>query len=414
MNLQELVALAYERAPAMREAMDRAGVRPGDVRSMADLARIPVTRKDALLDRQKAEPPFGGFLAVEPAQLERIFLSPGPIYDPQAPGDDPWRFAPALAAAGVGPGDIVQNCFGYHFSPAGFMFDKAARAVGAVVVPAGVGQHELQLRVMADLGVTAYAGLPSFLLALLQKAAELGVKVEPGAAPARDRIVLRKALVSAEPLPPSLREQLQGYGLSVFQAYGTADVGHVGYECERKSGMHLADGAIVQVCDLETGTPLLPGELGEVVVTVFDHSYPLIRFGTGDLSVYTDEPCPCGRASHRLLGIRGRVGEAVKVRGMFVHPRQLDEVMARLPEVRAYQAVVTRGESHRDSLTLRVALRPDIPEGPAFLDRLRDAVQGVVRVRPDIELVGPEAIPADAKRLVDERTWFSDSDAESS
>lgn len=389
----------------MRQAMERAGVRPADVRAESDLARIPVTRKDDLLEHQKASPPFGGFLAVPPAQLERVFLSPGPLYDPQGPGEDPWRFAPALAAAGIGPGDVVQNCFGYHLSPAGFMFDKAARAVGAVVVPAGVGQHELQLRVMADLGVSAYVGLPSFLLALLQKAAELGMRVEPGAAPARDRIVLRKALVTAEPLPPSLRAQLEGYGLSVMQAYGTADVGLIGYECAQKSGMHVAEGAIVQICDPETGAPLPPGELGEVVVTVFDHVYPLIRFGTGDLSVYTDEPCPCGRPSHRVLGIRGRVGEAVKVRGMFVHPRQLDEALARLPEVRAYQAVVTRDGSHRDALTLRVALRPDIPEGPAFLDRLRDAVQGVVRVRPEIELVAAEAIPAEARRLVDERKW---------
>jgi phenylacetate-CoA ligase len=359
---------------------------------VADLEQVPITRKDALIDLQRARPPFGGFLGVPERQLARVFLSPGPLYDPQGPEPDYWRFAPALRAAGFQAGDVVLNACSHHLTPLGFIFDEAARAIGCRVIPSGVGNTELQVSVAQSLRATAYCGTPSFLKIILDKAVEMGLD------PSTD-LSLRRAFVAAEMLPESLRASIQAFGVSVRQGYGTADLGCLGYECAELSGLHVPDEAVVEIVDPATGRRLPAGQPGEVVATVKSRTYPLLRFGTGDLSALDETPCPCGRTSPRLARIMGRVGDAVKVRGMFVHPRQLEDVMARFPEVERYQAVVDRVE-HHDVFTLRVQLAAG-----GEIRAIADAARAVLHVRPDIEVVPEGHIAEDAKSLVDQRTW---------
>lgn len=389
MDLTRLIHHFADKAPGFARRLEAAGLQPEDIRTEADLARIPVLRKEALVELQAQDPPFGGMLAVPLTQLKRIFQSPGPIYDPEGLAPDYWRWAEALQAAGFGPEDVVLNAFGYHLTPAGAMFEEGLRAVGCTVIPGGVGQQELQLHALHALQVTGYVGLPSYLLALLKRAREKGLQLS-----------LRKAFVTAEPLPDSLRAELKELGLeTVRQGYGTAECGNLGYECEYENGWHIPRGVLVQICDINTGQPLPPGQVGEVVVTLFQREYALIRFGTGDLSVLNPEPCPCGRESPRLMGWRGRVGDAVKVRGLFVHPRQLQDLMGRFPEIQRWQAVVTR-EEHIDRLTLRVVAPQADPTLPT---RLQEAAREVLKLRVEVEL--SEHLSEDAKPLEDRREW---------
>lgn len=375
-RLAKVVAHAFAHSPAQRERLAAADVDPAAVAGPASLVRVPVMRKSELGSLQAEQRPFGGLLGGEVGDLARIFLSPGDLYDPQGAGPDYWRFGRALAAAGFGRGDIVLNCFSYHLSPAGFIFDAAARACGAVVIPAGVGQMEMQLKVLADTGANAFVGLPSYLLALLERGASF-----------------TKAFVSAEPLPPSLRARLEAYGVAVFQGYGTADLGLVAYECTAKQGMHLDEGVILEICDPD-GQPVTAGEIGEVVVTLLDPTYPLIRFGTGDLSALVTEPCSCGRASLRMRGWLGRANDVVKVRGMFVYPRQLEEAMSGFAG--RWQAVVERDESYRDRLILQV-------EGPA--DGVGEAVRSATRLNAEVVQVAEGTILPGAPALDDRRRW---------
>ncbi len=389
MDVHALVRHFYERAPGFARRLETAGLTPDDIRTEEDLAKIPVLRKEDLVELQAQDPPFGGLLAVPLNRLKRIFQSPGPIYDPEGLAPDYWRWSQALKAAGFGPEDVVINAFGYHLTPAGAMFEEGLRAVGCTVIPGGVGQQELQIQAMHALGVTGYVGLPSYLLALLKKAEEMGLTLQ-----------VRKAFVTAEPLPDSLREALHQRGVEVVrQGYGTAECGNLGYECVYEDGWHVPEGVLVQICDINTGQPLPPGQVGEVVVTLDQKEYALIRFGTGDLSVLNTEPCKCGRSSPRLMGWRGRVGDAVKVRGLFVHPRQLQDLMRRFPQVSRWQAVVTR-EAHLDRLTLKIV----VAEGEEGLeDALKQAAREVLKLRVEVEPV--EDIPEDAKPLLDTRTW---------
>ena len=396
-SLREVVEHAYRHAPAVRERFSQAGLSPQAIQAPDDLVRLPVLRKDELPARQAASLPFGGLLGTGVAGLERIFMSPGPIYDPQPPGADPWRMRPSLEAAEFVAGDVVLNTFSYHLSPAGFMFDKALTAIGCVVVPAGVGNQELAIRAAKDLRVTGYAGVPSYLLALLQKAQELGLRV-PG------DLALTKAYVTAEMLPEALRRTLADrYGISVAQGYGTADVGAIAHECGERAGMHLDAGIIVELLDPGSGQPVPPGEPGEVVVTLLDPSYPLLRFGTGDLSRLLPGACPCGDPAPRLAGVLGRVGEAVKVRGMFVHPRQLDEVVRPFPASR-WQAVVTQVDGV-DELRLLVEPAEGQDWEPGTQARLSEHARSELRVRIAVEVVPPGSIAADAKRIDDRRQW---------
>ena len=388
-SLSDLIAHLADRAPAFARRLEAAGLSPADIRSEADLSRIPVLRKDDLLDLQAQEPPFGGLLAVDIGALKRVFQSPGPIYEPEADRADYWRWASALEAAGFRAGDVVLNAFGYHLTPAGAMFEEGLRAVGCTVLPGGVGNQEQQVRAMHALGVNGYVGLPSYLKALLDKADQLGLPLK-----------VEKAFVTAEPLPPSLRAELQSRGVAtVRQGYGTAECGNLGYECEAEDGWHIPDDVIVQICDLNSGQPVPPGEVGEVVVTVLHEEYALVRFGTGDLSALNTAPCPCGRTNPRLVGWLGRVGDAVKVRGMFLHPRQLRDLMARFPEVVRWQAVITR-EAHKDYLTLEVVA----PDAPTDLEeRLTAAARDALKFRLQVRRVAD--LPADAKPIRDTRTW---------
>ncbi len=399
-RVREIVRYAYENAPGFRRLMESAGLTPDDVQGVDDLERVPVLSKDKLVELQRQDPPFGGFLAVSLSQLKHIFLSPGPLYEPHGP-DEGWveGAAEVFRAAGFGPGDVVVNTFAYHLVPAGLHLDAALQAVGCTVVPAGVGNTDLQVMILRDLQVTGYVGTPSFLMTLLKKAEEKGLNV-------REDLALKHTLFTAEPYPPSLRRTFEEeYGLRTTQAYGTADLGLVAYECEAVSGLHISDAVVLEIVDPATGKRQPPGEAGEIVVTNFSRTYPLIRFGTGDLSAITEEPCACGRPGPRLLGIMGRVGDAVKVRGMFVHPNQLRAVAARFPAVARLQAVVTRPE-HRDELTLRVELGDPNADREALSQALATAVREVCRVRADhIAFVEPGTIPEDAKLIVDERTW---------
>lgn len=389
-RLPSLVAAA-ERVPAFRDRLLAAGVEPGELTSIDALERVPVLTKDDLLEVQAAAPPFGGLLAAE-ATLRRIFQSPGPLYEPELDEPDPWRWAPALAAAGFGPDDVVLNTSGYHLTPLGAMFEEAVRALGGTVIPAGVGNLELQVQASVDLGATAYIGLPSYLKALLEKADELG---------SAGRLRFQRAFVAAEPLPPSLRNWLEERVPVVRQGYGTAEAGNLGYECERKTGFHVPDDALVQVCSLDTGRALWNGEEGQVVATLFRADYPLVRLGTGDLSAFMSEPCDCGRETPRLAGWLGRVGEAVKVRGMFLHPRQIRSVMSEIPEVALYRFVVER-EEHRDAL--RCEFVPAAGADAATLaDAVRERVRSALRFNAGVEPV--ESLEADSPVLVDTRTW---------
>ncbi len=396
-SVQRAIRRAYRNAPGFRARMEAAGLRPRDLRTPAELRHLPVLRKDDLLQRQQADPPFGGLLMGPMERLRRIFQSPGPLYEPEPPIPDPWRWAPALRAAGFEPGDRVLIAFSYHLSPAGAMFEEALKVIGCPILPGGIGQQELQLQALRALRITGYIGLPSYLYNLLERA------VAAGWDPHRD-LFLRKAFVTAEPLPPSLRQDLQQFGLAVRQGYGTAECGCLGYECEQEDGLHVPEDAYVEICDPQSGEPVPPGEIGEIVVTLFHPVYALIRFGTGDLSRWVLEPCPCGRPTPRLGGILGRVGEAVKVRGMFLHPRQMEAIFARFPEVLAYQAVIDR-EAHVDRLTFRVALREGTPDPESVRARLREAIRDGLRFQAEVVWVPAEELPAGSPRVVDLRRW---------
>jgi phenylacetate-CoA ligase len=375
--------------------MEAAGLRPAHVRTLEDLARLPVIKKAAMPDLQGGDPPFGGFATVSSPDLHWVFVSPGPIYEPFARRDaSPWRAEVALAAGGFRPGDRVVNTFLYHLTPSAHLIDRGLALLGCTIVPTGPGNTDLQVKTIRDLRVTGYVGTPSFLVTILKHAEGRGL----------ERLPLEVAHVGAEALPPSLRRTLEeGYGILTRQSFGTADLGLVAYECREADGMHVMEDVILEICDPETGVPLAPGEVGEIVCTVHHRAYPMIRFATGDLSVLTAAPCPCGRTSPRMLGWRGRADEVTKVRGMFVHPRQVDEVVARFPAVTRAQALVTR-EGHQDGLALLVELGQGGDPG-AVQAGLVEGIREVMKIRGAVRVVPPGTIPADAKKIEDRRTW---------
>jgi len=391
-RLSAAVARAWENAPGARRALEQAGLAPGDVRGLDDLTRLPVTRKDALPGLQAAEPPFGGLAGASIGHLARIYQSPGPIYDPQGHDGDFWRFRHGLAAAGFRRGDVVLNSASYHLTPLGFMFDGAARALGCAVIPAGVGQTELQLKAAAHLRATAYTGTPSFLFQLLSRAAETATP-----------LVLEVAFVAAEMLPESLRADIEAFGVRCRQGYGTADLGCLAYECAALGGWHLHPDALVEVLDLETGLPAEPGQPGEIVATIFEEAYPLLRFATGDIGALAPPgPCACGRVAPKLAGLLGRVGDAVKVKGMFVRGGQMEAVLKRFPEAGRFRAVVTR-EQHVDRLSYEV--ESDRPGDAALAAALAEALREELKVRGEVTLLARGALPEGSRKIDDRRTW---------
>jgi phenylacetate-CoA ligase len=386
---------AAQGTPAFAELLR--GVDAGAISSRAALAALPVTRKHELLERQKAQraqDPFGGFSAIgwqalglRPAR--RVFQSPGPIYEPEGAAPDYWRMARALHAAGLRAGDLVHNSFSYHLTPAGSMMETGAHALGCTVFAGGVGNTELQLQAMQELKPQAYIGTPSFLRILLEKADELGVALPS----------LTKASVGGEAFPPALRDLLAARGIAGYQSYGTADLGLIAYETSARQGLVLDEGVIVEIVRPGTGDPVADGEVGEVVVTTLNPDYPLIRFGTGDLSALLPGPCPTGRTAPRIKGWLGRADQTAKVRGMFVHPSQVAEVLRRHAETGKARLVI-EGEMANDRMTLQVECSSQ-PAGLA--EALAQSLRDVTKLRGEVLLCEPGSLPNDGKVIEDRR-----------
>lgn len=353
---------------------------------------IPVLKKGDLTRIQSKQPPFGGLFVSEIYEAVRIFLSPGPIYDVQGTEGDFWRFAEALETAGFGPGDIVQNTFSYHLSPAGMMFDSALRKLGATVIPAGVGNTDLQVQVLRDCQVTGYVGTPSFLATLLARAKDQGYRMG-------QELQLQKTFFTAEKLAPSLRREWEDLGIRIFEGYGTADAGCIAYEDGTHPGLKVASSVYLEICDPSTGKSVPVGEIGEVVVTVLDRAYPLIRFGTGDLSNWLPES-----AGTYISGVLGRVGDGVKVRGMFVHLKQFAPVLEKAAWVSYYQAVVTR-EGTLDQFTIYLENEGVVKTGEETLTTLKEALRERIRVKPELKIVPPGTLARNEPQLRDKRSW---------
>ncbi len=371
------------------------GVKAADVNSRAALARLPVTRKHELLARQQTERAnnvFGGFAAIGVgASMPRVFASPGPIYEPEGVGKDYWRMARALFAAGFRSGELVHNCFSYHFTPAGSMMESGAHALGCTVFPGGTGQTEQQLQAMLELRPSGYSGTPSFLKILMEKATESQTSLP----------FLRKALVSGEAFPPSLRDWMTARGVAAYQCYATADIGLIAYETSAREGLVLDEGVIVEIVRPGTGDPVAEGEVGELVVTSLNPDYPLIRFGTGDLTAVLPGHCPTGRTNQRIKGWMGRADQTTKVRGMFVHPGQVDQVVKRFPEVAKARLVVS-GEMANDQLHLHV----ETAQASEVLQAaLAQAVRDITKLRADVVMVLPGSLANDGKVIEDARTY---------
>lgn len=361
------------------------------ITTRAALAKLPVTRKSELLEAQRARKPFGGLNATPPSGLARIFMSPGPIYDPEGRRPDFWRTARTLHAAGFRAGDVVLNCFSYHLTPAGSMLETGLHHLGCAVIPGGVGQTEMQARAIADLEPSGYVGTPSFLKLILEKCDELGL---PCAS-------IKRALVSGEAFMPVVRTLLADRGIAGFQAYGTADLGMIAYETEAREGLVMNEELILEIVRPGTGDPLADGDVGEVVVTTFNADYPLVRFATGDLSAVLQGESPCGRTNARIKGWMGRADQTTKVRGMFVHPHQVAEVLRRHGLARG--RLVVGNEAGEDRMTLRV-------EGEATRDaNLATAIEGTLRelmkVRGEVKFVSPGSLPNDGKVIEDARAY---------
>ena len=375
---------------------------PDAVATRAALAALPVTRKHELLERQVATrtsstgwDPFGGFSAIGWRALgsvrgaRRVYQSPGPIYEPEGQAADYWRCARAMRAAGFAPGDLVHNSFSYHLTPGAWFMESGAQALGCTTFPGGVGNTELQLQAMAELRADAYSGTPSFLRILLEKAAETGVALPH----------LKKALVSGEAFPAALRDWLIERGVAGYQCYATADVGLIAYETSARQGLVVDEGVLVEIVRPGTGDPVPDGEVGEVVVTALQADYPLLRFGTGDLSAVLAGPCPTGRTNMRIKGWLGRADQTAKVRGMFVHPSQVAEVLRRHPEVNRARLVV-EGEMANDRMTLKV----EAASAPAGLaEAVAASTRDVTKLRADVQLCTPGTLPNDGKVIEDLR-----------
>ena len=387
-KLPRLVAHAKERAHYFFERL--AGVNPYDVHSREALAKLPVTRKSDLHDTQEKMPPFGGLCAMPLTALRHVFCSPGPIYEPEGRGQDPWRMARALHAAGFRPGELVHNCFSYHFTPGAFIFEGGAAKLGCPVFPGGTGQTEQQVQAMAALKPAGYVGTPSFLKIILERATEMGVELPS----------LKKALVSGEALPPSLRKWFAERGITVRQCYATADLGLISYESEAEEGMILDEELILEIVRPGTGEPVPEGEVGEVVITNFNLEYPLIRFATGDMSAILPGKSPCGRSNVRIKGWMGRADQTTKVKGMFVHPGQINDVAKRHAEVKRARLVVDNPEGN-DRMTLKCEAAASDVLKDALLTTLRD----VTKLRGEVEFVAAGSLPNDGKVIEDVRKY---------
>jgi phenylacetate-coenzyme A ligase PaaK-like adenylate-forming protein len=363
------------------------GLNPADYCDAASLAGLPVLRKSELGKAQAANPPFGGFTTKPASGFGHVFQSPGPIYEPGGLDKDWWRFGRVLHAVGIGPGDIVQNCFGYHLTPAGMLFESGARAVGAAVLPAGTGQSELQVTAARDVGVTAYAGTPDFLKVILDKANEMGVTLG-----------ITKATVGGGALFPSLRAEYADRGISCLQSYATADLGNIAYESSAMEGMIVDEHVIVEIVTPGTGDPVPEGEVGEVVVTSLNPDYPLIRFATGDLSAVMTGQSPCGRTNMRIKGWMGRADQTTKIKGMFVRPEQVAALVAKHDEISKARVIASR-QGEMDVMTVQIEASGG--DELAFAATIKD----VLKLKGAIEVVAPGTLPKDGLVIEDKRSY---------
>jgi phenylacetate-CoA ligase len=389
-----LAALPKQVAHAKAHAPAYAGVfrdiDPASITSRAALAKLPVVRKSELIERQKRAPPFGGLAAVRPGELARVFMSPGPIYDPEGKGRDYWRLARALFAAGFRPGELIHNCFAYHLTPAGSMLETGAQALGCAVIPGGTGQTELQIKAIEHLRPQGYVGTPSFLRIILEKGRELGA----------DLSSVKKALVSGEAFPPGLQKEIAGHGIAALQCYASADLGLIAYESSAHEGLIVDEGILLEIVRPGTGDPVAEGEVGEVVVTTLTPDYPLIRFATGDLSAILSGRSPCGRSNIRIKGWMGRADQTTKVKGMFVHPTQVAEAVRPHREVLRARLVVSQ-EDQIDVMTLLVEVEPGTES--ALAERLTESLHAVTKLKGKVALQASGTLPNDGKVIEDTR-----------
>ncbi|MCW8841921.1 MAG: AMP-binding protein [Rhodobacteraceae bacterium] len=383
-TLPEQIARA-KALPGYAEAF--ADVDPAKITRVEDLVALPVLRKSEIGAAQKANPPLGGFADMGRKSISHVFQSPGPIYEPGSNGDDWFRFGRALHAAGIGADDIVHNCFSYHLTPAGIMFESGVRALGAKVLPAGIGQTELQVRAAADIGTTAYAGTPDYLKIILDKADEMG-----------ETLKITKAVVGGGALFPSLRQEYADRGIQCLQGYGTADLGSVAYESEAMDGMIVDEGVLVEIVTPGTGTPVAPGEVGEVLVTTLNPDYPLIRFATGDLSAVMAGESPCGRTNMRIKGWMGRADQTAKIKGMFVRPEQVAQFVAKHDEVSRARVIATR-DGEMDVMTVQI----ESTGGDAAA--YGASVADTLKLKGKIEIVAPDSLPKDGIVIEDQRKY---------
>ncbi len=389
---------AYQHSPAYHRLYQEAGVEVGDIKGLDELSLLPLLRMSDIVRLQEESPPFGGLETVAPKEVRRIYINPGRIMQP---GEWDYRdttWAQAMCGAGMGAGDRILNTFNYHLWPYAFMLDASAKMVGATVIPTGAGNTLLQVEAMRRLKVNAFLGTPSFLMTLTQRAEDMGL--DPG----RD-LFLDKAMVGAEMLPESLRQRLQQrLGMSIRQAYGTVLLGCLGYECPEMQGLHVPEGVVVEIVDPATGKPVAPGAVGEVVASNFSRVYPMIRLATGDLSLFSDRPCPCGRSGPMLRKVLGRTDQAAKVRGTFVHPWQTDEVISRYPEVFKYQVVITR-ERDQDRMTFEVEPADDSVDPVRLALRIERDIKELLTIRGEVKVLPRGSIPDFHQKIQDRRSW---------
>jgi phenylacetate-CoA ligase len=396
--LRTIIEYAHRHSPRVREIFRAAAIIPEDIQRVRDLEKIPITEKASLISLQKKDSPFGGFLTTPYNRLRRIYLSPGPIFVPEAKQSRYWRWETAFYAAGFRKGDIVQVTLSYHLTPGGWMLEEPLHSLGCTVIAAGVGNLDAQVKIMHELGVTGFVGMPSFLLSLGDHAEKLGLDLQ-------EDLSLEVSFLTIELLTEAMREGIENrFGIVARQGYGTAEAGAIAYECMENRGMHITDDLILEIVDPETGKRLGPGETGEVVVTLFNKAYNLIRFGTGDLSYYDDSPCPCGRTSARLPRLIGRVDQATKVRGVFINPSQTDQLMSPYPEITNYQVVVATGEKG-DEMTFNIELKDEHIDKERLKAHLQAAIKEALKLRGKVEFIPKGSILKGAKTIEDRRDW---------
>lgn len=397
-KLSEVLSHGYLHSKAIRLTFEKAGLKPEQIQDLRDLEKLPITKKADLVNAQKEAPPFGGFEAISEAGWRRIYVSPGPVYEPGEWDFEDIRWAQALYASGIREGDLVLNTFNYHLTPLALMLDESLGMLKATVIPAGPGNISTKINLMRQLRVTGFIGTPSFLMAIVEAAEGMHLDL-------KEDLHLQAAFVGAEMFPESLRQKLESkLDLMVRQGYGTVDVGCLGYECPEKRGMHIPEDVIVEIVDTETGRLMEAGATGEIVATNFSKLFPMLRFATGDLSYVMDDPCDCGRTSMRLGKILGRTDQVTKVSGIFIHPWQVDEVMAKFPVISNYQVVVMR-KDYRDEVVISIELKEEVSEKTDLKRRVEKEIQEILKVTAEVIFTGKGGIADRAKKIDDRRIW---------